>query len=397
MRIVFYSYSTTLYGAPTSLLNLIQGLTEKDGALKIYVVVPSDGPLVQELKRLPITVMKIPFARWIYKTAMYKNKEKVSPVLAKLWFFKNLVSKLFLNIFWLPIHLVQVYRIRPDIIYTNSSMSPMGPVVAKFLGILSVWHHRETINDPATDFFLEWPANISKRILNWPQIHIHPSSFLKQTYKPYVNSGESFVVFNGVEPTSGSTREVRKSKFPVFGMVGRLNIQKGQAEIVNIFSKVPNAVLNLYGTAEKSYLDRLKGMAVSNVHFRGYHPQDIIYREIDFLIVNARNESFGRVVAEAFAYGIPVFALRSGALPEIVQDGKTGFLFKDMDELGKLVESVFEVYSNGVYRAMQNCCKETFENMFSIQKYSSSIYKILHSAVGSAGKTEELKKTAHRR
>jgi len=39
-----------------------------------------------------------------------------------------------------------------------------------------------------------------------------------------------------------------------------------------------------------------------------------------------RQEPFGLVVAEAMACGTPVIAARSGAMPELVQEGKTGFL-----------------------------------------------------------------------
>ena len=38
-------------------------------------------------------------------------------------------------------------------------------------------------------------------------------------------------------------------------------------------------------------------------------------------------ETFGRVAAEAFACGVPVIASRIGAMSEVVDDGRTGFLF----------------------------------------------------------------------
>lgn len=38
------------------------------------------------------------------------------------------------------------------------------------------------------------------------------------------------------------------------------------------------------------------------------------------------NEPFGRVILDAYKSGLPVIASRIGALPEIVQEGKTGIL-----------------------------------------------------------------------
>src|SRR5690606_34948527 len=43
-------------------------------------------------------------------------------------------------------------------------------------------------------------------------------------------------------------------------------------------------------------------------------------------------EPFGRVCIEAFAHGVAVIAARSGALPEIVEDGKSGLTFPAGDD-----------------------------------------------------------------
>jgi N-acetyl-alpha-D-glucosaminyl L-malate synthase BshA len=46
----------------------------------------------------------------------------------------------------------------------------------------------------------------------------------------------------------------------------------------------------------------------------------------DLLILPSENESFGLVALEAMASGVPVIASRAGGLPEVVDDGETGFL-----------------------------------------------------------------------
>jgi glycosyltransferase involved in cell wall biosynthesis len=46
----------------------------------------------------------------------------------------------------------------------------------------------------------------------------------------------------------------------------------------------------------------------------------------DLLILPSQNESFGLVALEAMASGCPVIASNAGGLPEVVDDGETGFL-----------------------------------------------------------------------
>jgi glycosyltransferase involved in cell wall biosynthesis len=50
------------------------------------------------------------------------------------------------------------------------------------------------------------------------------------------------------------------------------------------------------------------------------------------------NEPFGLVMVEAMACGTPVVALRAGAVPEVVEDGVTGFVCDRVDELPAAIE-----------------------------------------------------------
>jgi len=48
-------------------------------------------------------------------------------------------------------------------------------------------------------------------------------------------------------------------------------------------------------------------------------------------------EPFGLSVAEAMMSGTPVIAFNRGSMPELIMDGKTGFLVKDVAEATKAV------------------------------------------------------------
>jgi glycosyltransferase involved in cell wall biosynthesis len=66
-------------------------------------------------------------------------------------------------------------------------------------------------------------------------------------------------------------------------------------------------------------------------------------------------EPFGLVLAEAMGCGTPVAALDRGAVREIVDDGVTGIVFDDLDDMSKGLERVFaldrrKVHEQGVRR-----------------------------------------------
>ena len=54
-------------------------------------------------------------------------------------------------------------------------------------------------------------------------------------------------------------------------------------------------------------------------------------------------EPFGLVMIEAMACGTPVAAFRRGAVPEVVVDGKTGFIVGDEKEMIRAVQKVGEI------------------------------------------------------
>ena len=51
-------------------------------------------------------------------------------------------------------------------------------------------------------------------------------------------------------------------------------------------------------------------------------------------------EAFGIVTIEAFASGTPVITTHNGAMPEIVEHGKSGFLCKDVDEMAEAIKKI---------------------------------------------------------
>ena len=54
-------------------------------------------------------------------------------------------------------------------------------------------------------------------------------------------------------------------------------------------------------------------------------------------------EPFGLVMIESLAAGTPVIALRRGSVPEVIEDGVTGFICEDVEEMVKATERIDEI------------------------------------------------------
>jgi len=62
-----------------------------------------------------------------------------------------------------------------------------------------------------------------------------------------------------------------------------------------------------------------------------------------FLFPVQRPEPFGLVVVEAMACGTPVIAYNQGSMPELIEDGQTGFLVKNQEEMIAAVGKIEEI------------------------------------------------------
>ncbi|MEO6508884.1 MAG: glycosyltransferase [Patescibacteria group bacterium] len=98
--------------------------------------------------------------------------------------------------------------------------------------------------------------------------------------------------------------------------------------------------LKIVGTGRDE--EYLKSIAGPTVEFLGGLPDEKLpelYANAKAFLFASVDEEFGMVVAEAMARGVPAIALRSGGVPEIIEEEKNGYLFDELS-VDSLMKSV---------------------------------------------------------
>ncbi len=94
-------------------------------------------------------------------------------------------------------------------------------------------------------------------------------------------------------------------------------------------------------------------------------------------------EPFGLVMIEAMACGTPVVAWRCGSVPEVIEEGVSGFIVQSLDEAVAAVEKVGKI--------KRILCRKAFERRFTAERMAQDYLKIYQ---GLLAHTEPLLKVA---
>ena len=157
---------------------------------------------------------------------------------------------------------------------------------------------------------------------------------------------------------------------------GRLSHEKGIATLVDAFSEHPELKLKVVGTGPKE--DELRQKNYPNVEFLGYKTGEELYnfvRNARFVCVPSEwYENNPMTIVEAYSMGVPVIGARIGGIPEIVDEGKTGFLFEsgNVESLEKAVVQSLAVGAEE-YGAMKKNALAFAKDHFDSEKYKERL------------------------
>lgn len=147
--------------------------------------------------------------------------------------------------------------------------------------------------------------------------------------------------------------------------VGRVAAEKQIEQIRAVLENVPNTHLAIVG--DGPHRPKLEQhFAGTSVTFAGYLKGAELskaYASSDIFVFPSAIETFGLVVAEAMAAGLPVVASRVGGVPELIDSGVNGFIFEVNDE-AQMIADVRELADDPARRAtMGEAARSTVLNL----------------------------------
>jgi len=380
LKVLFFDYSPFFGGAEKSLLELLPLLNDP---VEPVLLLANGSRVVPEAAR----------------TGIKPSTINIGPRLANITQSKAVFQLLDPRL-WVELAKAQAAfseicrREKPDILYANTLKA------AVFTGFYKnkqrlplVWHIRDIPAGPAG--LLLWWLGLLRR----PKIIAVSRAAAAQPFLSWPGCRPQ-VVYNGIDHQqwrhkSGETDTAEiKAKLKagpgetLIASFGQLAPWKGQEHAVTALSVLRKkgmlCKLLLAGDAvfaDRSYPQKLKALAsrlgvADSVVFLGWMANPAPCMAAADIVVHmpVKSEPFGRVLVEAMSLGKPVVAARSGAVPEIIEDGKTGLLCSP-EELPFVLQKL--IYDPGKAKAMGEKARQRVERNFGIDQTASGIQKIL--------------------
>ena len=157
---------------------------------------------------------------------------------------------------------------------------------------------------------------------------------------------------------------------------GRVTESKGVQNMVLALSKLPRHHIVVAGKGD--FIGKIQELAKfigvsKRVHFVGFVANEKLnqYYSIADVVIMAGTfyESLGRMLLEACSFGVPIIATDSAGNPDIIENGKNGFLLKTQDP-AELAQRIKEIKPKTMGKYAQN----KIQREFSPKKVSEALY-----------------------
>lgn len=179
-----------------------------------------------------------------------------------------------------------------------------------------------------------------------------------------------------------------ENKIKSFRYSGRLDKSKGIDILLNAFAIVyknnKNIILEIAGKgSEESYIksfiqkEGLENAIIFHGYFSDYNKAVNFISGAYCLLLPSRSDNFPTVVLEAFSFGIPVIASRTGGIPEMFENEKEGFLVPG-ENVEALAEAMQKIITNENLRnEMALRARNTFLRKYSMEQHVAHVIEFV--------------------
>ncbi|MCK4576135.1 glycosyltransferase [candidate division WOR-3 bacterium] len=237
--------------------------------------------------------------------------------------------------------IVQIIRIEePDIVHTHLPHATVwGRIAAYLSGVRTVFTTEHNISIWKRRHFIFYVLYKLTYRLNTSIIAVSDAVKKKMINEFGIPHEKIKVIYNGVDfdeikSVTTCPRDLLHLSHPIIGTIGRLHKRKGHASIVKGFKTIikhfqkANLLIVGEGKQREHLQELIKRLELDHsIHLLGSR-KDIteILNLIDIFVFSSIEEGLGIALIEACASGKPCIASNIGGIPEIIEDGKNGFL-----------------------------------------------------------------------
>jgi glycosyltransferase involved in cell wall biosynthesis len=365
-KIVIWESLSNISGGQAVAITLIEQFKE---IYQISAILPSEGPLSSNLEKKGIPVFYVPTGTYML------GGKKIIDILRFVWFTPSIIYN--------------AYKITKgaDLIYANSTrIFIWAAITGAVSNIPVVWHLHNLLVDRKSRFLIELSGRLKavKKII--AVSHAAAGQFPALNHKiEVVHNGVDISKFKVNLQKEGLQRDQKH-----IGVISDLVPQKGHETLIKAAKLAKNQISlkffivgasrNNTGRYEKKLKNLVSELELNeNIDFLGYR-SDIpeILNTLDLLVVPSSSfEACPMVILEACACGVPVVGSDLGGTPELIEDGKTGFVFRANDEKD-LAEKILLILNDSVLQSeMRKNCRKIAEEKFDLRIFSRNIKAIL--------------------
>lgn len=368
MNILCLDQFSDLGGAQRCLLDLIPGMMAR--GWHVHLAAPGHGQLAERAATMPVTVDSI-------QCGPYSSGKKTLGDMAR---FAAEAPRLAGEIRGL------VRRYDAHLIYVNGPRLLPATALAACKGPPVLFHSHSLLHGPA--------LRLAGRALKMTRATVVGACrFVASPLLPYAGDRAVRVVYNGVRQICLPGRTAAAGEFRI-GVIGRISPEKGQADFLRaarmLHKTAPQCRYLICGAplfsdpAAMQYCADLEQLAEGlPIEFLGWTENvEPVLARLDLLVVpSAPLDATPRVILEGFAAGVPVLAFASGGIPEIVEDGVTGFLVNDPSPhaLALAVRGLAEEPQR--LRAVVERARAKAANEFSLERYREQMMDAMKAAL----------------